>query len=423
MDQNVVSTLPAIPNTIECPLCLGSGELTRAEILDRLGVRDFARVAQLSAEEAFRLLQQKHTHDHQSVWARFETELTKRTSEIEQRHNGALHALVARTKELEVTVRNTEQQKVHEIDRANRKVEDSLREVAELRERNHELEAQMSKIARVGKKEELDFAEEARTWAGISVSEKLPRNGDFILAYRDPSGTALEPRLLVDNKNKDAVAESDIVKLVRDAKERTIPVAILVARDETQLRQADRENRWDRKDGIWILRTTRQWLPRDLDVLKPLFERMRIEGLDFLDKNSALAQEVRRTFADLDAIEKELGKASKAVQSVLGLVAKYKVRLQALCEGTGSQKKSPDRRRIGAEGLVRALLNRAAIGLVSTHDLALADIGGSLNGQLYNVHFQEEFENGRMLFDYKLREGVVTKSNGLALMRSIGLDV
>jgi DNA mismatch repair ATPase MutS len=61
--------------------------------------------------------------------------------------------------------------------------------------------------------------------------------------------------------------------------------------------------------------------------------------------------------------------------------------------------------------------------LVSTHDLALADIGESLNGYLYNVHFQEEFENGRMLFDYKLREGVVTKSNGLALMRSIGLDV
>jgi len=52
-------------------------------------------------------------------------------------------------------------------------------------------------------------------------------------------------------------------------------------------------------------------------VLKPLFERMRTEGRDFLDKNASLAQEVRRTFADLDAIEKELGKASKAVQSVL----------------------------------------------------------------------------------------------------------
>jgi hypothetical protein len=325
---------------------MGAGALTRAEILDRLGVRDFARVAQLSAEEAFRLLQHKHTHDHQSEWARFETELNKRTTEIDRRHKDELHSLIARTKELEAGARIIEQQKAHEIDHANRRVEDSLREAAELRERNHELEAQMSKVARRGKLEKMCFEEEARTWAGISVSEKLSRNGDFILAYRDPSGVPLEPRLLVDNKNKDAVAESDIVKLVRDAKERSIPVAILVTRDETQLRQIDKENRWDRKDGVWILRTTRQWLPRDLDVLKPLFERMRTEGLDFLDKNSALAQEVRRTFADLDAIEKELGKASKAVQSVLGLVAKYKVRLQALCEGTGSQKKSPDRQHV-----------------------------------------------------------------------------
>jgi len=50
--------------------------------------------------------------------------------------------------------------------------------------------------------------------------------------------------------------------------------------------------------------------------------------------------------------------------------------------------------------------------LVSTHDQALADIDGPLNGQLYNVHFPEEFENGRVIFDYKVREGVVTKNNG-----------
>jgi DNA mismatch repair ATPase MutS len=92
--------------------------------------------------------------------------------------------------------------------------------------------------------------------------------------------------------------------------------------------------------------------------------------------------------------------------------------LDELLQGTNSND-----RRIGAEGMVRALLKCRAIGLVSTHDLALAEIGGSLNGHLHNVHFQEEFENGRMHFDYKLRAGVVTKSNGLALMRSIGLDV
>ena len=90
--------------------------------------------------------------------------------------------------------------------------------------------------------------------------------------------------------------------------------------------------------------------------------------------------------------------------------------LDELLQGTNSHD-----RRIGAEGIVHALVNRGAIGLVSTHDLALTDIGGG--AALRNVHFQDELEDGKMSFDYTLREGVVTKSNGLALMRSIGLEV
>ncbi|HET6178715.1 MAG TPA: mismatch repair protein [Candidatus Sulfotelmatobacter sp.] len=92
--------------------------------------------------------------------------------------------------------------------------------------------------------------------------------------------------------------------------------------------------------------------------------------------------------------------------------------LDELLQGTNSKD-----RRVGAEGILRTLLDRGAIGLVSTHDLALTDIGGSGDGTLHNVHFQDDFENGKMTFDYKLRDGVVTKSNGLELMRSIGLDV
>jgi hypothetical protein len=92
--------------------------------------------------------------------------------------------------------------------------------------------------------------------------------------------------------------------------------------------------------------------------------------------------------------------------------------LDELLQGTNSKD-----RRIGAEGLLRGLLGRGAIGLISTHDLALTEISGLSAGHLHNVHFQDEFEDGKMKFDYQLREGVVTKSNGLALMRSIGLDV
>jgi len=350
-------------DAIECPLCLGEGRLKRTEVLDRLGVKDFARVAQLSAEEAFRLLLQKHNHDEQTVWARFETELAKRTAEIERRHGDQLQPLVVRIKELESAANVSVEQKALEVERVraelegklrsehsqtvdlNRRVEDYFREISLLRERNQELETEMAKVARVGKLEEVSFADEARTWAGVSVSEKLSRCGDFILAYSDPSGATLEPRMLVDNKDKAAVTEADIKKLIRDAKERNIAVGIIVARDVSQLRQLDRDYRWGQEDGVWVLRTTRQWLPRDLEVLKPLLERMRTEGPDFLQRNAALAEEVRRTFADIEAIEKGLGQASKALQSVSGLVAKYKVRLNSLCDSTGVAKKFPMRQR------------------------------------------------------------------------------
>jgi len=92
--------------------------------------------------------------------------------------------------------------------------------------------------------------------------------------------------------------------------------------------------------------------------------------------------------------------------------------LDELLQGTNSKD-----RRIGAEGIVRAFVEQRAIGLISTHDLALTEIGGLAQSNLHNVHFQDEIENGKMRFDFTLREGVVTKSNGLELMRSIGLKV
>jgi hypothetical protein len=89
-----------------------------------------------------------------------------------------------------------------------------------------------------------------------------------------------------------------------------------------------------------------------------------------------------------------------------------------LLEGTNSKD-----RRIGAEGLLRALISRIAIGIVSTHDLALTEITVPLGSVVRNQHFQDSVINGEMRFDYKLREGVVAKSNALELMRLIGLKV
>ena len=92
--------------------------------------------------------------------------------------------------------------------------------------------------------------------------------------------------------------------------------------------------------------------------------------------------------------------------------------LDEMLQGTNSKD-----RRIGAEAILRSLIERGAIGLASTHDLALTELQGLAEGAVRNVHFEDQIVEGRMQFDFKLRNGVVEKSNGLELMRAIGLRV
>ena len=303
------------PNLLSARCVLAPGKLKRTEVLDRLGVKDFARVAQLSAEEAFRLLTQKNNHDHQTAVV----SLRNRTGEENRRDQGAPQGRTAF-----VSIR---QGRPHSPGRrlSERSGSTSGKETSSWNQRWRRSPASASGRSWISPKN-------SGRGQGLLVSEKLPRNGDFILAFRDPSGAPVEPCILVDNKDKATVSEGDIRKLIRDAKERRSPVGIIVAREESQLRQFDRERRWGQEDGVWILRTTRHWLPRDLEVLKPVFERMRTGGPDFLQRNSALAEEIRRTFIDLDEVEKELKRAAKAIDVASVLTAKYRSRLQALCD-------------------------------------------------------------------------------------------
>jgi len=89
-----------------------------------------------------------------------------------------------------------------------------------------------------------------------------------------------------------------------------------------------------------------------------------------------------------------------------------------LLDGTNSHD-----RQIGAEGLVRAFLECGAIGIVTTHDLALTEMAESVGPRVRNMHFEDRVENGEMRFDYKLRDGIVEKSNALELMRLAGLNI
>ena len=402
----MTDSTPAMPEAIDCPLCLGKGQLSRTEVLERLGMKDFARVAQLSAEEAIRLILKKEKDGEQGRWAKFDAELARRVAEVTGKHNAELQkiqaekseitarlkgletsssatlnnarqeerlnaekdlqtqlaALTKRIAELEAAQKLADEQKKAEVAKAKAELEaalssekakagdlsrqgkDYLQEIGNLRERNQELEGEMAKVARIGKREELDFADDARSWPGIWVGEKLPRYGDYLMAFNDAAGNALEPIMVIDNKDKATVVEADIRKLVRDARERKLPVAVLVTREESQLRHADRQSRWGQEEGIWLLRSTRAWLRRDLEVLRPVFERMRTEGPDFLQMNAALADEVRRTLVDIDEIEGQLKKAGTAIEQAQALTTKYRARLTGLCDSAAAGQGVPRKR-------------------------------------------------------------------------------
>ncbi len=92
--------------------------------------------------------------------------------------------------------------------------------------------------------------------------------------------------------------------------------------------------------------------------------------------------------------------------------------LDEILHGTNSHDRA-----IGAEAVLRGLLARGAIGLVTTHDLALAKVADSLAPRAENAHFEDHLQDGKIMFDYRLRPGIVQKSNALELMRAVGLEV
>jgi DNA mismatch repair ATPase MutS len=92
--------------------------------------------------------------------------------------------------------------------------------------------------------------------------------------------------------------------------------------------------------------------------------------------------------------------------------------LDELLSGTNSHDRLE-----GTRFVVRRLVESGAIGIVSTHDLALTTIPDSMEGRAINYHFEDQLQAGSLAFDYKLKPGIVQTSNALELMRSIGLGI
>jgi hypothetical protein len=140
-------------------------------------------------------------------------------------------------------------------------------------------------------------------------------------------------------------------------------------------------------------------------------ERLRLSALRIgatLRVQDSLQHGASRFFAEITRLRQVVALADEG-PGVLFL-------LDEILHGTNSHD-----RRIGGHAIVEGLLDRGALGLVTTHDLALA--AGADDPRVANVHFVDELQGGTLRFDYRLHPGVVRTSNALALMEAVGLPV
>jgi hypothetical protein len=126
----------------------------------------------------------------------------------------------------------------------------------------------------------------------------------------------------------------------------------------------------------------------------------------------SLAHGTSHFYAELARIKHIVDLAHGSERPVLYL-------LDEMLHGTNSRE-----RFIGAVGVIRDLARAGSMGVITTHDLALAKVESELPpGKVENRHFADEITAGEMRFDYRLREGPVASTNALRLMRHIGIDV
>lgn len=79
-------------------------------------------------------------------------------------------------------------------------------------------------------------------------------------------------------------------------------------------------------------------------------------------------------------------------------------------------------RLLSTEIILKAFLDRGAIGMISTHDLALTSLanGGGVRGML--VHMESASAEDPLAFDYLLKSGVSHNASALAIVRMMGID-
>lgn len=208
----------------------------------------------------------------------------------------------------------------------------SEKAVKQLEEENKGLHEKMQSTARQGAIEERAFETMAKEISGIFVSDKLHKNGDYLVQLKKLDGTVDEAStLVIDNKDKGRIDEKDVRKLVRDAKIHKSALAALVVKDSDSFGNKDSQNRFQTIDDVCIIRTTKEWFERDLDFLRPMMAKQSELGPDFVSKNESAISRVKSVIIDVDTIAKSIGTALVHLTKANNNVEEYKNKIVNIC--------------------------------------------------------------------------------------------
>ncbi|NPD44758.1 hypothetical protein [Lentimicrobium sp. S6] len=90
--------------------------------------------------------------------------------------------------------------------------------------------------------------------------------------------------------------------------------------------------------------------------------------------------------------------------------------LDEILKGTNSKDKE-----MGSKALVAQLIGLKAVGLIATHDLQLGTLIDSFPDSVQNKCFEVDLVDGKLHFDYKLRDGISQNLNATFLMKQMGI--
>jgi len=134
----------------------------------------------------------------------------------------------------------------------------------------------------------------------------------------------------------------------------------------------------------------------------PIYSKMQV--------TDDLSQGVSTYYAELTRIKMVID-AARSGESIIYL-------LDEIFKGTNSKD-----RILGTKAIIRMLSDLPSLGMLTTHDLELAALADENPRLIKNYHFDDQIENDKISFDYKLKTGVSTSTNAIALMKMVGIDV